>query len=268
MMSELNYKYEIRSIIRSHSDDPALLGEKFVRTLNALTRTSSSIFANWELTNLAAKTSMPLTTALSSIGSLIENNVVRDDSGMPEPYHGYNAVAFTGEVAKSRHISLWVKAGGQSDGYAWLQTGYWKVPADPAIVTYSIFKAALLAINAIWPPPWACAYAFKSNYTMVTVHGGAGYKLESRPLLPEDPTFPESPFHIPWLAYLSTELATGLALPSPEILTERTPDGGLLMVATEDRLDPDNPEHRRRARILAEIMIARTNYQPGSTTRV
>ncbi len=35
-------------------------------------------------------------------------------------------------------------------------------------------------------------------------------------------------------------------------------DGGLLMTATEERLDPTNPEHLERARILAEIMIART----------
>jgi hypothetical protein len=28
-----------------------------------------------------------------------------------------------------------------------------------------------------------------------------------------------------------------------EIITERTPDGGLLMIAVEERLDPANPEH-------------------------
>jgi hypothetical protein len=36
------------------------------------------------------------------------------------------------------------------------------------------------------------------------------------------------------------------------------PDGGLLMMATEKRLDPENPEHLRRSRLLAETMIART----------
>jgi hypothetical protein len=52
-------------------------------------------------------------------------------------------------------------------------------------------------------------------------------------------------------------LAGGLGLPR-EILTERTPDGGLLMTAAEERIDPDNPEHLRRARILAEAMIVCT----------
>jgi hypothetical protein len=44
-----------------------------------------------------------------------------------------------------------------------------------------------------------------------------------------------------------------------EILTERMPDGGLLMSATTDRLDPMNPEHVRGARILAETLIACTS---------
>jgi hypothetical protein len=41
-----------------------------------------------------------------------------------------------------------------------------------------------------------------------------------------------------------------------DILTERTPNGGLLMSATTDRIDPTNPEHTRRARMIAEVMIA------------
>jgi hypothetical protein len=75
------------------------------------------------------------------------------------------------------------------------------------------------------------------------------------PLIPGSPLFPASLFHISWLAYLSAPLAAGLKLPG-EILTERTPDGGLLMIAAEERLDPTNPEHLRRSRILAETMIA------------
>jgi hypothetical protein len=33
------------------------------------------------------------------------------------------------------------------------------------------------------------------------------------------------------------------------------------MTATTERLDPTNPEHVRRARILAETMIACTGYR-------
>ena len=134
---------------------------------------------------------------------------------------------------------------------------------DPAIVTYPVFKAVLLAINAIWPPAWACAYAFRSDFVKVPVNYGdgvQGYRLESLPPVPSDPTFPYSPFHITWLAYLSVPLAAGLEMP-PEIKTQRTPDGGLLMIATDERLEPSDPEHLRRARFLAQIMIACTGYR-------
>ena len=117
---------------------------------------------------------------------------------------------------------------------------------DPAVVTYPVFKAALLAINAIWPPAWACAYAFRMDYDKV-------------PLFPGAALFPYSRFHIPWLAYLSAPLAAGIELP-PEIKSERSPDNGLLMIAADARLEPTAPEHLRRARILAQTMIARAGH--------
>jgi hypothetical protein len=89
-----------------------------------------------------------------------------------------------------------------------------------------------------------------------------GKKIEIVTQLPLDPTFPYSIFHIPWIAYLSAEHADGIALPR-DIVTERTPDGGLLMSATTDRLDPDNSEHVRRARIITEAMIAHFDASSG-----
>lgn len=41
------------------------------------------------------------------------------------------------------------------------------------------------------------------------------------------------------------------------------PDGGLLMTATEERLDPTNPEHLRRARVRADALLAATGYKSG-----
>jgi hypothetical protein len=171
-------------------------------------------------------------------------------------------MAFTKMDDRSRVIHLWINGGGKYGAQVWLQTGARKFPVDLSIVTFPIFKAALLALVVNWPLPWMCAHAFRSNYAMVPVHGGAGYKLESRPMLPQEPTFPRSAFEIPWIGYLSAGLAAGVKL-TPEIKTERTTDGGLLMIATEDRLDPDNPAHLRRARIIAETMIACTGLNPN-----
>jgi hypothetical protein len=92
-------------------------------------------------------------------------------------------------------------------------------------------------------------------------------RVDSITQVPLDPTFPESTFHIAWIAYLSAEHAAGLTL-SRDILTERTSDGGLLMSATTDRLDPDNPGHVRRARIIADAMIARFDASSGESRAV
>lgn len=259
-MSELAFTYGIRFILPENPQGPASIGAKFVDTLDALTRIDPTIFTNWAIMDFPAMAALPLESSRSRIAAIIERNVERDDWDNPEPEGGYTANGFTADVGESRSIDLRIKAGGKEKGEINLETGDYKVYPDPAIVTYKLFKAALLAINAIWPSAWACAYAFRSESTKVPevyAPGVVGYSLVGTPMIPIEPTFPKSTFHIAWFAYLSSELAAGVKLVS-EILTERTPDGGLLMSAATERLDPLNPEHRRRARILVETMIAQT----------
>jgi hypothetical protein len=192
-----------------------------------------------------AVSSIPIAAARSRIAAITEENVSRNDLGQPNPdWMGYSAVAFTGNASPARRMTLRVTAGGRHEANIWLKCGGYKAPSDPSIVSYPLFNAALLAIRAFWPLPWGCAQLFNVDYDKVA-------------LIPGESLFPYSCFHIPWLAYLSAPLAAGLELPT-DISTERTSDGGLLMIAAEERLDPANPEHLRRARILAETMIART----------
>lgn len=261
LMNEVPFTYSIRTYPARIEGSPDSIGDRLIRTLDALSESDPLVFANWEITDRPTRTSMPLAMARSRICTVVEHNVVRDQLGEPDPDSGYDVWAFTGVDDRSRGIHLWVKAGGRDDGHVWLQTSAPNLPVDLSIVTFPVFKAALLALADNWALPWIAAHAFRSNYDMVPVHGGAGLKLESRPMLPQEPAFPRSPFEIPWIGYLSAALSAGLKL-SPEIATERVLDGGLLMIATEDRLDPDNPEQLRRARIIAETMIACTGWQP------
>jgi hypothetical protein len=134
---------------------------------------------------------------------------------------------------------------------------------------YAASKAALLAINAAWHPRYAFAYAYGAHAflprrwrpagnTPRIKRAGLAYRVGSVrvpfrlgsleahqvkgvPQVPDDPTFPDD-YYIPWIFYLSAPFAAGLKVAS-EIQTERTPDGGLLMIAAEDRLDPTNPAH-------------------------
>lgn len=72
---------------------------------------------------------------------------------------------------------------------------------------------------------------------------------------------------LPSFAYLSEPLAAGSVVRPSDLITERMPDGGLLMTATEERLDPSDPEHLGRARILAETVIARTKLSSSRKAR-
>jgi hypothetical protein len=179
------------------------------------------------------------------IAEIIRSNVARDDYGRSEPAYGYSAVALSTSDAASRQVSFSVDTGAtQHEGKIELRAGDFMVPPDPKIVTYPLFRAALLAINEIWLSPWACAQAFKASY-------------DEAPLFPGAALFPYSQFHIPWIAYLGPSLLRGFAQP-PDLKTERTPDGGVLMSAIEERLDPTNPERLRRARVLTDVLIRQT----------
>lgn len=260
-MSEPYYEYGICSICGVRRESPAALGSRFVETLDALSRIDP-LCANWKIIDGYAQSSSSLDLARSHIAAIIENNVARDDDNFNKPVaeYGYHASARTGIDGDSRNVSFTVKAGGKLTGNTTLEFGDYKVPPDLTIITYPRFKAALLAISAAWFPQYAFAYAHRAGFVHVPFKLG---RLEARevkgvPQVPGDPTFPDD-FYIPWVFYLSAPFAAGLKLTS-EIQTERTPDGGLLMIAAEERLDPTNPAHIRRARILAETLIACRDY--------
>ena len=66
----------------------------------------------------------------------------------------------------------------------------------------------------------------------------------------------ESFHRLTWLAYLTADRTKGLELP-PDMVTERTPDGGLLMIAAQERPDPSNVAQMKRADLLTTIMAER-----------
>lgn len=249
-MNTSAFNYSVRLPFVAHPESPEWLGSKFIATLDNLTQIDSTIFPDWEVGDLPAMKGYPLAVARSRIADIIGNNITPYGRDLPKTEARYTAVAQTAIEARSRRMTMWVRPW---LGDISLKAGDEMVPPDPAIVIYPLFHAALLAMNAIWQQPWACAEAFRLHYDKVPLCSGAAL-------------FPYSRFHIPWIAYLSPSLLKGAVVP-PDIKTEQTSNGGLLMIATEDRLDPTNPEHLERARILAEIMIDRTGYQAGRTTR-
>jgi hypothetical protein len=261
-MTAINYSYAVRGKWAGPADEkPAVTGAKFLQTLDALSRIDP-IFAgwqvnrNWKITEDDQPRLVPLATARHRITEFVESGVVYNDFNKPTPRYGYNVLAIAGERGSCR-VAFSANTGIQ---FLQLSFGEHNIASDLSIVTYPLFKAALLAISSAWDAQWTYAHACRNDMIKVPVAfapGSPAFRIESAAPVPLDPTFPKSVFHVPWIVYLSAERAAGVTL-TPEIRTERTPDGGLVMSATTEQLDPTNPEHVRRARILAEMLIAHT----------
>jgi hypothetical protein len=239
-MNEHPFNFSIYYGPPRRGETPAVIGAKFLQSLDALSRIDP-LFANWNVLDLPALASLPLAVARPRIATIVENNVVRDDDGEPEPEFGYSAIGVTETAIPSRIVDFSVKGGGLFRDEMKLRIGDFIYPTDPLIVKYSLFREALLATSAIWHPNWASVSAFKGDFWE-----------EPMPLAVT--AIPNSTFHIPWIAYVSPARAVHFPLPA-DIRTERAPDGGLLLTVTEEPFDPTDPEHLRRARALVETMI-------------
>jgi hypothetical protein len=183
-MNERAFNYSIRSELPAHPEQPAALGAKFLTTLHAFSDIDP-IFRNWLVMDYPTVDSFPLAAVRPRIAAIVEKNVRRDDLRHPQPDEGYTLGAYTKTTDKARAMHLTIHAGGEKQkGDTHLELGGFRSPSDPAVVTCPLYKAALLAINASWPPPWACAYAFHVDYNDVPLSAGA-------------PLFPYSKFHIP-----------------------------------------------------------------------
>jgi Immunity protein 52 len=245
-MNAQRFLYSIWLVRSQRHETPAVIGQKFLDTLDALSA-ADPFFTPWNVLDKPAMAAVPLAAARTRIATIAENNVVRNDFDQPEPQSGYGAIAVTDNPITSRVVKLTVKAGAVIPGSnVMLVVGDpYFAPTDPAIVNYPRFRQALNAMTALWQPAWSCACAFRMDYWKV-------------PITPGAPVIRYNPFHITWIAYLSPALTKGFVVPPPDVVTEHAPGGGLLLSATEDNFDLTNPEHLRRARLLAETMISHT----------
>jgi hypothetical protein len=100
-----------------------------------------------------------------------------------------------------------------------LETSDWG-PADPSLLTFDVMRAATLAL----------CESFQAMFC--NVFQGS---IKTLPDLP-------GRCMLGAMNYLGSAGAA-LVTPPPGVFAERHPDGGLLMVATRDRFDPENPAH-------------------------
>jgi hypothetical protein len=240
--------YDVNSWWPSKVETAEAVGVRFLRTLDSFGRIEAS-FKDWESSDeIDGSRGYQIEPLRARIGAWISAHPPKTvDPAEWIPGTGYWVYAVSGgepESGPSRQAAFHVEAGSKFRNDNHFEVGSPLRPPDIAFVTYPLYRAALLTMISIWPAPWACARC--------SIWG------KDPPTPVGEPAFPYSGFQMPWIAYLNADRAAGVNVPTA-VATERTPDGGLLMIATKARLDPTNVEHMRASRLIAQIMMERAS---------
>jgi len=212
------------------AETPARLAARFACMIDALARIDP-LLSLWNCGDIGCT---PYELVRDYYAEEIAENVSRDDWGEPDAKRGYFVCAITRDTPRNRSFAASGWAGAivgdpfaNSVEFSTSVTG----DADPDVMTYRIFRPAITAIAQAWEPVKAAAYT------------------EQLRGLPENRGW----FPMPWIQYLSPWLAQKITPPSTA-LVERLPDGGLVMSATTESFDVDNPRHMAVAADIANAM--------------
>jgi hypothetical protein len=224
--------YFITANWEARAETPDEIAARFLRLIDSL-KEIDPVFSLW---TCGRKRPEKLEEVRDRYAVEIAAAVVRDDWKKPLPQLGYSFGVLTRDTPKDRSFYLRCKAGSfVKDVFGnrvTLSTNavIGSRPA-PDIVSYRVFRPALLAIVDAWDP----------------VIAGA----KSHPLVRSDES--RSYFSLAWIKYLCPWLAQKITPPST-VLAEHLPNGGLLMTATTETFDVDNSAHVAAARDMAAAM--------------
>jgi hypothetical protein len=223
--------YYIRGSWEERAETPEGLAERFLRMIDSL-RMIDPVFSLW---TCGRKRPESFEEVRDRYAEEIAAGVTRDDWREPIPADGYRFGALTRGTPQNRTFSLHCK-GGSTIKYEFtndvmLTTSANNSNPDADVVSYQIFRPALLAIVDAWEPVRAGAY----SQQLIQLNESAS-------------RFPPA-----WIQYLNSWLAEKITPPST-VLSEHLPNGGLLMSATTETFDVDNPAHLKAAQDMAAAM--------------
>ena len=104
-MNESSFLYAIWLVRSQRRETPAVIGQKFLDTLDALS-SSDPLFTHWKVFDFVAMKAIPLADARSHMAAIVENNVMRDSYDQPTPKSGYGVIGVTENAKKSRIVKL------------------------------------------------------------------------------------------------------------------------------------------------------------------
>jgi hypothetical protein len=224
--------YYIRASWEARAETPDELAARFLRMIDAL-KQIDPVFSRWSCGR--TRHLVEFENVRDRYAEEIAAGLARSDWGEPTPVYGYSFGAVTRDTPRDRFFAATCNAGGTArspfSNAVTFTTSSNKAMLDPNVVGYRVFRPALLAIVDAWEPAHAAAY----SQQLIQRYGGDSY------------------FSPAWIQYLCPWLAEKITPPST-VLSEYLPGGGLLMTATTETFDVDNPAHLKAAQDMAAAM--------------
>jgi len=261
-MTPITYRYFVRGQWAGPADEkPAVTGATFLQTLDSLSAIDPvfsgwQVNRNWKIPEDEEPRLIPLDIARNRIVEIVEKGVVHNDFGKPTPGYGYKALATAG-ARGPRQASLVARTGDQTFR-AFVRKVRRQLRFEHRDLS-AVQSGTAGDHRGVECAMVICAGLSKRRRQGSDEHRARRSRLQDRYCYsgPARPDLPQIGFSRS-VDYLPFGGARRRREARARNSHGRTPDGGLLMSATEERLDPMNPVHARRARILAETMIACT----------
>ncbi len=236
--------YQIMTYWGPRRESTAVLAPRMLRMLQGLADIDP-LLADWQWVGkkrLVAMSELDVATA----ERLLRSRIRRDDAGEPISNGGYSFYVHThwcepGRLTLQGSIGVCTPSS-LYDNHIDLDTSQLS-PPDESLLKYRIYKPALSFLATLWRANWASAFP-----------------LDLLDLLPKHERRFNARLYGGWITYLSPAWAAKITAPKSAIV-ERAPDGGLLMIATEETFRVDNPRHVAVAREI-DAALAPLNALP------
>lgn len=214
---------------------------RLARTLDGLSKAHSA-FSCWNrqaYSRAAAyKSAWTMPPDVDELTAVFEKGrQYKDRPRIPWPEMGYSVSAWNGRD-RPYGATLSARPGGYGPSRSLPNTvdlGLKRAgPDNTDLICTAVLKPALLSVATAWEPDYAVVVPW--TY-WPQVFGDGGY-----------PTLRSG-----WMTYLAPKYAVRI-IPPPSAIVEPVSNGGLLLLATEERFDMDNPAHLAAAAAVQKAL--------------
>jgi len=223
-------QYEILARWDARIETPEMLAARFIQLIDRLAPLHP-FFSDWIWVSMKGEPTM-FESRRPRLVQAVTDNVTRDDWDEADPDDGYFAgVVNTYAEATPKSLSVGASGGSKVNANrAYIRTGRGAEP-DPSVVTYEVFKSALLALAEIYDVDWCMAFPDDIR----DLWPRAGLNL------------------LAWMWYIRPEWVP-LITPPKTAIVEHRPNGALFISATTDTFITANPAHLAVARDIEKAL--------------